>query len=372
LYKLSGRINRKWGKSVAKANSDFENTLLEGVNMASCLRHYNASGYAIGKLEARYAALSQILQKSAGAANMYETAVQGVSRLLVCLVLTVGTFYVFRGEISLGQLVGFYSLCSFFTVPLDDMTSSVNAMAKASVAGRRIYEILAISGDDDGAEKISPNGIVGDIVVDSIKFRYPGREMLFCGTSMVVEKGKITRIDGESGLGKSTLLKLIMGDYPLLEGSISYGGINISQFKPAQWRNMVTYVEQRTTILDASILENITLGEENPDMERILEICRNLNMDRMISGFPQGLLTNAGSSGMGLSGGECQKIGLARAIYRDSPIYIFDEATSSMDIASEECAARCIHHLRECGKTVIFISHKRECAIIADNVVQLK
>ena len=372
LYRLSGRINRKWGKSVAKANSEFESALLEGVDAAGLLRHYNASGYAIGKLEARYAALAQVLQKSAGAMNLFETAVQGVSRMLVCLVLTVGTYYVFRGGITLGQLVGFYSLCSFFTVPLDDMTSSVNAMAKASVAGRRIYEILSIRTEDTGEEKISPHSVDGDIVIDSIKFRYPGRELLFSGTSAVVGKGKITRIDGVSGLGKSTLLKLIMGDYRLLEGTISYGGINISQFKSSEWRDMVAYVEQRPAILNASILENITLGEEDPDIARVLEICRELNMEQMISRFPQGLLTNAGSGGMGLSGGECQKIGIARALYRNPRIYIFDEATSSMDPASEECAARCIYRLRDSGKTVIAVSHKGDGAIIADNVVQLK
>ena len=188
----------------------------------------------------------------------------------------------------------------------------------------------------------------------------------------IFEKGKITRIDGMSGLGKSTLLKLIMGDYQPLEGTISYGGISISQFRPAEWRDMAAYVEQRPAILNASILENITLGKENPDISRVLEICRELNMDQMISRFPQGLLTNAGSGGMGLSGGECQKIGIARALYKDPRIYIFDEATSSMDPASEECAARCIYRLRDSGKTVIAVSHKGDGAIIADNVVQLK
>jgi ABC-type multidrug transport system fused ATPase/permease subunit len=95
-------------------------------------------------------------------------------------------------------------------------------------------------------------------------------------------------------------------------------------------------------------------------------------MEEMISRFPQGLLTNAGNGGMGLSGGECQKIGIARALYKDPKIYIFDEATSSMDHESEECAARCIHRLRECGKTIIAVSHKMDGAVIADNVVQLK
>ena len=96
-----------------------------------------------------------------------------------------------------------------------------------------------------------------------------------------------------------------------------------------------------------------------------------LNMTAMIQRFPLGLLTQAGQEGNGLSGGECQKIAIARALYKDAQIYIFDEATSSMDHESEECAAKCIHRLRESGKTVIAVSHKRDGAVIADNVVQI-
>ena len=114
-----------------------------------------------------------------------------------------------------------------------------------------------------------------------------------------------------------------------------------------------------------------TLGEEDPDIARVLEICRELNMEQMISRFPQGLLTNAGSGGMGLSGGECQKIGIARALYKDPKIYLLDEATSSLDKESEKIVAECIHKLRDSGRTIIMVSHKKESAIIADNVVQI-
>ena len=94
-------------------------------------------------------------------------------------------------------------------------------------------------------------------------------------------------------------------------------------------------------------------------------------MDNMLSRFPQGLLTMAGRGGYGLSGGECQKIGIARALYKDPKIYLLDEATSSLDKESEKIVAECIHKLRDSGRTIIMVSHKKESAIIADNVVQI-
>ncbi len=371
LYWVAEKTSSRWGKAVAAANSAFESSLLEGVASVQSIRHYNAAGKASMKIEEKYITLAEMLQKSAFAVTGFEISVQGVSRLLVCMVLCIGTLTVFNGHMTLGELVGFYSLCSFFTVPLDDMTSSISSMAKAKVAIKRIYEILSIKDNDKAEGKISPIGLDADIKIKALKFKYPGREMLFNGIYLYIEQGKITRIEGGNGRGKSTLLKLITGDYAPIEGSISYGGINIHQFNQVQWKNNIGYVEQRPSILNASILENIVMGDNNPCIERVLEICRELNMTDMIERFPQGLLTNAGGGGYSLSGGECQKIGIARALYKDPRIYILDEATSSMDSKNEEYVAECIHKLRDKGKTIILVSHKKESSIIADNVVNI-
>ena len=193
---------------------------------------------------------------------------------------------------------------------------------------RRIHEILSIQEYDKSKESISPSGIEGNIEVKGLKFKYPGRALLFNGIDIKFEKGKITRIEGGNGTGKSTLLKLIKGDYSPTEGNISYSGINIGQLNSKKWREMTGYVAQRPSVLNASILENIAMGDDTPCIGRILQICRDLNMEDMIDKFPQGLLTCAGDGGVMLSGGECQKIGIARALYKDPPIFILDEATS--------------------------------------------
>ena len=371
LYRMAGKISKKWGKGVASANSELESSILEQISSIQCIRHYNGANAAIKKIDKKYTSLAIAMQHSAYAANRYETAVQLVSRCLVCMVLSVGALAVFSGSMTMGELVGFYSLCAFFTVPLDDLISSVISLNKASVAGQRIYEILSIDDMYREKGKLPVKGLHGTLKISGLSFKYPGREQLFTGLGMTVPEGKITRINGESGTGKSTLLKLIARDYLPDEGTISYGGINISQLDITQWRGIIGYVEQRPSILNATILENIAPGDDNPDIGRVIQICGEIGIDEMLSRFPQGLLTMAGRGGYGLSGGECQKIGIARAIYKNPQIFILDESTSSLDMESEKRVAECIHKLRDAGKTIIMVSHKRESAIIADNVVQI-
>ena len=176
--------------------------------------------------------------------------------------------------------------------------------------------------------------------------------------AITIPKGKITLIKGRSGCGKSTIAKLILRERVPAEGKICYAGVDISLFNLHKWRGMIGYVPQESSLLNVSILENIALQKEGANMERVLEICKMLNISEMIQRSPLGLLTPAGQEGNGLSGGECQKIAVARALYKDAQIYIFDEATSSLDPASEQCVLDVMVHLREKGKTVIFISHK--------------
>ncbi|MBR5183933.1 MAG: peptidase domain-containing ABC transporter [Bacteroidales bacterium] len=371
LYKAAGKISGRWSRQVATANAAFEGDMLENIAAMQCIRHYNGSDDATFRLEESYISLSHAVQGAAWASNKYQTAVQGVSRILVCMVLTAGTAAVFNNGMTLGELVGFYSLCSFFTMPMDDLITSIMTMTKASVAARRIYEVLSIKTDSQKGKALSPKGLDGDIAIRSLHFKYPGREPVFNGTDMVIQKGKITRIAGESGLGKSTLLKLIAADYTPTAGTITFAGTDISLFDLAQWRTMLGYVDQRPSILNLPILENITVGDPNPDIARVMQICKELGMEEMVSRFPQGLLTRAGRGGYALSGGECQKIGLARALYKDPQIFLLDEATSSLDIKSEEKVAQCIHRLRDMGKTIIFVSHRKESCIVADNVVKI-
>lgn len=371
LYKISARINTKCGKEVAAANAAFESAILSSIPAVSAIRHYNCSEFTAEKIGHKQIILAEMLQRSAKSVNLLETLLEGVSKMLLCVVLSAGTYAVLEGEISLGELVGFHSLCSFFTIPVNDLIGASDKIAKAKVAYERIFEILNLKDADNNSGKLSPKGIKGDINISDIHFRYPGREPLFNGFTATIREGEITRIEGGNGCGKSTLLQLIMGDFPPDRGMISYAGIKIDQFNGNAWREMIGHVEQHPVIVEGNLLENIALGDRTPDISRIMGICSRLKMEEMLKRLPQGLLTYVGNGGSRLSGGECQKICIARAMYRKPRIYIFDEVTSSMDKESEGIVVQCINSLKEEGGSIIYISHRGETGILTDNVVKI-
>lgn len=371
LYKLSGHIYRRYSKEIACTNASLESSLLEGISGIAAIRHYGAHQIALGKIERNIVELAGKLNSSANAMNLFETSVQGVSKLLVCLILTVGASAVVAGEMSIGELVGFYSICTFFTVPLNSLIETSRKISGTKVSCERIFEILDLPDEFSPTDGIQPEMVIGNITLHSVGFRFPGRENLLHDVSFSVPKGKITVIKGESGCGKSTIAKLLLRERVPGEGKICYAGMDISLFNLQQWRDMIGYVPQESSLLNATILENITLKKDGADIERALEICTMLNMTAMIQRFPLGLLTPAGEEGNGLSGGECQKIAIARALYKDAQIYIFDEVTSSLDPISEKYVLAAMANLRERGKTVIFITHKDTGNSIADNVVTI-
>ena len=371
LYRLSGHIYRKYSKEIACSNASLESSLLEGISGIAAIRHYRAHHIALGKIERNIVDLAGKMNSSANAMNLFETSVQGVSKLLLCLILTAGAAAVFKGEMSIGELVGFYSICTFFTVPLNSLIDTSRQISGTKVSCERIFEIMDLPDEFSPADGIQPEMVIGNVTLHSVAFRFPGRENLLHDVSFTIPKGKITLIKGESGCGKSTIAKLLLRERVPDCGKICYADVDISLFNLQQWRDMIGYVPQESTLLNATILENITLRKEGADIARALEICTMLNMTAMIQRFPLGLLTQAGQEGNGLSGGECQKIAIARALYKDAQIYIFDEVTSSLDQVSESYVLAAMAHLRNNGKTVVFITHKETGNSIADNVVTI-
>jgi ATP-binding cassette subfamily B protein len=182
----------------------------------------------------------------------------------------------------------------------------------------------------------------------------------------------MTAIIGESGSGKTTLAVLLQKLYPLNGGKICIGEHNIHYFSNSSMRENVATVPQQLDLFSGNIIENIALGEFHPDMERILEICKNLGMLPFIENLPNGFASRLGEHGIGLSGGERQRLAIARALYRQPEILILDEATSSLDFHSESIVQQAILDYNRQGKTVVVIAHRLSTVMTADKIVILE
>jgi ATP-binding cassette subfamily B protein len=186
-----------------------------------------------------------------------------------------------------------------------------------------------------------------------------------------MKKGEITAIVGESGSGKTTLVSLIQNIYPLQSGHIRIGQFDILHFTQKSLRKVVSVVPQRIDLFAGNVIENIAVGEINPDMHKVLTVCEKLGMTHFIESLPNGFRTYLGENGSNLSGGQKQRIAIARALYRDPEILVLDEATSSLDSVAEKFVQNTINLMREEKKTVIVIAHRLSTISMADRIIVL-
>jgi len=195
--------------------------------------------------------------------------------------------------------------------------------------------------------------MAGDIRFENVKFRYGTRVDVFDSLNLTIKKGDITAVAGESGSGKSTLISLLQNLYPIQSGNIKIGNHDLRHLTNSSLRKVVSVVPQRIDLFAGNVLENIAVGEFQPDMEKVLDVCEKLGMTKFIEQLPNGFNTYLGENGATLSGGQQQRIAIARALYRDPEILILDEATSSLDSMAETFVQNTIEYLRKSDKTVI-------------------
>ena len=245
-----------------------------------------------------------------------------------------------------------------------------NLISQTKIACERLFEVMDLEEEPrEGCDV--PDG-QHDLVFDGISFCYPGSLNLLENFSAVIPAGKITAIKGRSGCGKSSLAALAMRLYAPTKGRISFGGCDIGMFDLRQWRRKVTIVPQDVRLLDDTILYNISGSKRDYDLERIAYLLVELGLDGLIKELPNGLMTMVGESGCRLSGGQKQRIAIAAALYRQPDILILDEATNSLDAASQQLMMQAIGRLnKERNTTIIMITHKADEVPIADNLIQM-
>jgi len=277
--------------------------------------------------------------------------------------------FVFAGNLSVGELVSFYSMITLFSAPMGQLVGLNGSYTEAKVSAQRLFEIMDFEPENaQGADL--PDGI-GDLVFKDVSFSYPGCKALIEHLDVAFEAGKLTAVTGDSGCGKSTLAALVMRGYRPVEGIITLAEVDIDLYGLQQWRRRTALVPQECVLLNATVMDNITGGEKDPDMELIAELIVRLDMQGMVASLPMGLMTKVGERGSTLSGGQKQRIALARALYRRPQLLVLDEATSSLDSASEAAILATVRRLADEGMTVIMITHKKDNLIIADKIIDM-
>ena len=358
IYWISNRLNKKVERRLMEESAELESQLVESITSAGTIKRFGAEDHANIKTEVRFIALLRTIYRSGLNSIFSGTSSEAVSRLFTIILLWVGAGYVLQNEITPGELMSFYALTGYLTGPISSLIGMNKTIQSALIAADRLFEIMDLEVERSDETFPIKKSDVGDITFREVSFRYGSRANVFEGLSLVFPKGKISGVIGESGSGKSTLVSLLQNLYPLQSGGIYIGEHDIKFVENSSLRRIVSVVPQRIDLFAGNILENIALGDYQPDLQRVVQISQRLGMMDFVESLPNGFGTYLGENGASLSGGQKQRIAIARALYRDPEILILDEATASLDPDSEQFVQQAIRMLASEGKTIIFITHR--------------
>lgn len=372
IYVIANNLNRKIQRRLMEQSAELEAQLVESLNAVGTIKRFGLEEYSNQKTEAHFIRLLRTIYNSGLNSLFSDTATDLTARLLTIMLLWIGAGYVLDRQITPGELFSFYALVGYFTGPAASLVISNKLIQDAVIAADRLFEIMDLETENDHQNIMLSTEIVGAIRFENVMFRYGTRTTVFEALNLNIPLGSFTAVVGQSGSGKSTLAALLQNIYPIQQGNIYIGNYAIKHLNNHSLRQLVSVVPQQIDLFTGNVIENIAVGDYNPDLKYIVDICKQLGFLEFIESLPEGFNTYLGENGATLSGGQKQRIAIARALYRNPEILILDEATSSLDSSSEQYVQHTIDMLLSQRKTIIVIAHRLSTVKNADQIIVLE
>ena len=298
--------------------------------------------------------------------GIFVNAASVIMRLGVATTILTGTSLILSGRIDFMLLFMFLLVITRVYAPFDQALALIAEMFMSQVSASRLMEIFDAK-KAEGADHFAPSG--HDIVFENVEFAYDNEQVLR-GVSFTAKEGEVTALVGPSGSGKSTCARLAARLWDIDKGTIRIGGVDSASIDPEVLLTDYSMVFQNVVLFDDTVMENIRLGKHGASDEEVLEAASAANCDEFVSKLPQGYATPIGENGAKLTGGERQRISIARALLKDAPIVLLDEATASLDVENETKVQGALSRLLS-GKTVLVIAHRMRTVEAADKIVVL-
>ncbi|ELC8411724.1 peptidase domain-containing ABC transporter [Clostridium perfringens] len=363
----------KVNRETMEGNAKLTSYLVESLNGIETIKAFNAEREVNLETEKRFIKFIKAIFKNEYINNIQMSLKSLVKGVFAIVILWIGTIQVLNGKISFGELLTFNALLAYFLNPIENIINLQPTLQTAVVAAERLSEILDLSLEkaEDEHKKINPNSLNGKIEFKNVDFRYGTRQLILKNINMTINKGERIALVGESGSGKTTIAKLLLNFYQCENGEIIVNDYNLLDINVEVLRDKIAYISQETFLFNGTILENLMLGNPYLTYEEIIEACKKAQIHDFINSLPLRYNTLVEENGSNFSGGQKQRLSIARAILRKPEILIMDEATSNLDSITEKAIEKTIHEFSD-GMITIIIAHRLSTIMRCDNIYILE
>lgn len=350
-------LSKYWGQYTALGD-----TFLENLQGLTTLKIYRADDFKNDEMNVEAEKFRKITMKvltmQLNSITIMDLIAYGGAALGIVMSVTQYS----KGNVSLAGCLLIIMLSADFFIPMRQLGSFFHIAMNGMAAGQKIFRLL----DLPEAEEKKADCPKGDIVCRDLHFSYDNDREILSGVNMTFKRGAFTAIVGESGCGKSTISAILTGRNKGYGGSVSVGETELPEIREADLMENITYISHQSYLFKGTVRDNLLMGKPDASDSELWEVLERVNLADFVRN-EKGLDTGLSEKASNLSGGQCQRLALARALLHDSPIYIFDEATSNIDVESENDIMNEIQNLAE-SKTVILISHRLVNVVKADAI----
>jgi ATP-binding cassette, subfamily B, bacterial len=302
---------------------------------------------------------------------VYQPGMEFFSSCGILIVSGVGASQVLAGNMEIGALVAFFVLTRFLYEPIGKLHQLNQIFQSGRAAGERVFEIMDAAPEADEGEGAPCPEIHGHVVYRDVSFSYDASIPVLNGVSLEAPAGSMVALVGPTGAGKSTIVNLLVRFYEFTSGRITVDGVPIRSMSRQYLRNNIAVVTQESFLFNGTTAENLRIGKPDATEEEIWSALRAANAEEFIRRLPKGLHSQLGERGVKLSVGEKQRLSIARALLKNPPILILDEATASVDTATERLIQEALDHLME-NRTSFVIAHRLSTVRHADEILVLE
>lgn len=364
------KVSKETQKSIGKATACYSDIM----NGISVIKVFSLQSWAIRKFQSENDKILSCGQRISIIDSTQHSINGFIDSICSFGILGISALFLAKGEITAGSLLAITKYASILIFAFTGVGRVTTRIQKLLASAERILEIIDSPVEEEQCASGKYNTSSGDVLIfDKVSFQYESGAQVISNVSEKIKQGETIALVGPSGVGKSTIMKILMGFYKLEEGNgeILLYGKPLNEYSLKEIRNLMTYVPQSSFLFTGTIRENIAYGKENATEDEIIEVAKAAYAHDFIMKLPEGYNTQVGERGSFLSGGERQRIAIARALLKNSSILLLDEPTASLDSESEQEIQKALDTLMK-DKTVIVAAHRLSTIQNSDRILVLE